>query len=387
MKETVTQYEQEIISFAQDLIKIQSYSDEEKEIALFIKSKLISLGYDEVIIDSMGNVIGRIGTGEKIIMLDSHMDTVEVEEEAWDVPPFSGEIIDNNLYGRGSVDMKSSIAASIYAGVIARELNYHADKTIYVTCTVNEEYCDGESLKHLLKELKLRPDYVIICEPTGNQIALGHNGKAQIKIRTKGISSHGASPEEGVNAIYEMAEIIQRVEQKNKELRKNKKRYGTLVMSDISSKSVSLNAVPSECEVYLDRRLILGEDESVVNKEMDEIIKGKNAEWEIDTIHRKSWKGLDINYVPYHLAWEIKKDHELTQACNQAYKETFGEKPNDYVYWDFSTNAVTPIGLGIPTIGFGPGEIKLAHMVNENCKVSNIIEACNFYSELIKAIK
>lgn len=380
-------YEQEIISFTQDLIKIQSYSDEEEEIAKFIKSKMISLGYDKVIIDSMGNVLGKLGNGKKIIMLDSHMDTVEVDNEAaWEVPPFSGEIIGNKLYGRGSVDMKSSIAASIYAGINARELNYIPGKTIYVSCTVNEEYCDGQGLKHLLKELNVSPDYVVICEPSNNKITLGHNGKAQIKIKTYGISSHGAAPEKGVNAIYEMAEIIQRVEQRNEELKKNNKRHGTLVMSGISSKSVSLNAVPSECEVYLDRRLVIGEGEGVVNKEMNDIIKGKNAEWEIDTIHRKSWKGLDIIYKPYHLAWEIKKSHSLTQACKSAYKETFGKEKIEYDYWDFSTNAVTPVNLSIPTIGFGPGESKLAHMENEHCKVSNLLDACKFYTQLIKYI-
>jgi acetylornithine deacetylase/succinyl-diaminopimelate desuccinylase-like protein len=81
-----------------------------------------SLGYEEVIVDSMGNVLGRIGRGEKSILFDSHVDTVEVnDEKEWEVPPFSGEIVDGRLYGRGSVDMKYSVAASIYAGVIAKE--------------------------------------------------------------------------------------------------------------------------------------------------------------------------------------------------------------------------------------------------------------------------
>ena len=156
------------------------------------------LGYDEVTVDSMGNVIGRIGEGEKSILFDSHVDTVEVnDEKEWDVPPFSGEIVNGQLHGRGSVDMKSSIAASIYAGAIAKERGLNAGKTVYVSCTVFEEDCDGENLKHLFKELDLRPDYVVICEPSNNKIVLGHKGKLQVSIKTRGISAHGSAPGKG----------------------------------------------------------------------------------------------------------------------------------------------------------------------------------------------
>ena len=379
--------QQELIEFAQSLIRIKSMSGQEEEIIRFIEQKMKALGYDEVFIDSMGNILGRIGNGENSILFDSHVDTVAVNDEAdWDVPPFSGNIIDGRLHGRGSVDMKSSVAASIYAGAISKELGFASGKTIYVSCTVFEEDCDGENLKHLFKELNLRPNYVVICEPSNNQIALGHKGKAQISIKTHGVSAHGSAPEKGVNAIYEMAEIIQRVEKANAELMKKDKPRGTLVMSRISSTSASLNAVPSECEVYLDRRTVPGETEGAIKKEMDRLIEGKQATWEVGTLHRKSWTGMDITYEPFHSAWKIDLGHELTQACITAHRETFGSDPGNYDFWDFSTNAVTPVSLGIPTIGFGPGEYKLAHMRNENCKVAQIIEACDFYTSLIAKI-
>ena len=112
----------DLIRFTQDLIRIKSYSGQEEEIVKFIEQKMKALGYDEVIIDSMGNVLGRIGSGEKSILFDSHVDTVMVnDEELWDVPPFSGQIEDGRLYGRGSVDMKSGAAASIFAGAIAKQ--------------------------------------------------------------------------------------------------------------------------------------------------------------------------------------------------------------------------------------------------------------------------
>jgi len=379
--------QQELIDFTQSLIRIKSYSGQEEEIIRFIEQKMKTLGYDEVIIDSMGNILGRIGNGDKTILFDSHVDTVAVNDETeWNVPPFSGEIVDGRLYGRGSVDMKASVAASIYAGAIAKRLGFDSGRTIYVSCTVFEEDCDGENLKHLFKELNLKPDYVVICEPSNNVITLGHKGKAQISIKTHGVSAHGSAPEKGLNAIYEMAEIIQRVEKRNAELMRQDTPRGTLVISKISSVSASLNAVPSECEVYLDRRTIPGETQDDIQREMDQLIEGKKATWEVGTLHRKSWTGLDITYEPFHSAWKIDMGHELTQACIAAYQECFGREPAEYDFWDFSTNAVTPVSMGIPTIGFGPGEYKLAHMRNENCKVKQIMEACGFYIQLIEKV-
>ena len=374
----------DLLAFAQDLVRIKSYSGQEEQIARFIASRMETLGFDEVRIDRYGNVLGRVGSGDRIILFDSHSDTVSVtDEDQWDVPPFSGEIVDGYLWGRGSVDMKSGLAASIYAAVIAKSQGQLSGKTVYVSCTVDEEYCDGEGLKHMLEESNVRPNYAIICEPSANTIATGHKGKAQVIIKTKGVSAHGSAPEKGVNAIYEMAEIIQRVEQTNLELMQKGGRKSTLVLSQISSTGVSLNAVPSACEIYRDRRMVPGETEQTIRDEMDRIIAGKNATWEIDRLHRKTWTGEELTYQPFHLAWEISLQHELAKAFIDAYGETFGHAPEKYDFWDFSTNAVATVRSGIPTIGFGPGEYKLAHMRNEKCAVSQIIDACKVYSRVI----
>ncbi len=376
---------EEILEFAQQLVRIKSYSGQEEEAIKLVEKKMLSLGYDEVFIDQMGNVLGRIGTGPKSILFDSHVDTVEVNDESeWDVPPFSGEIRDGRLHGRGSVDMKSSVAASVYAAAIAKQQRFAKDKTIYVSATVFEEDCDGENLRHLFKERNLRPDCVVICEPSNNVITLGHKGKAQVTITTAGVSAHGSAPEKGVNAIYEMAEIIQRVEKRNLELLKNGDVHSTMVISKISSVAASLNAVPFACEVYVDRRTIPGETDQDIKNEFDAIIKGKNAAWQLGTLHRKSWTGQEIQYEPFHTAWKIEEGHPLTKLCVAAYRKTFNQPPTQFDFWDFSTNAVTPVSLGIPTIGFGPGDYKLAHMRNESCDVSQIVAACDFYSHVVE---
>lgn len=374
----------DLLAFAQDLVRIQSYSGQEGQLARFIAARMEALGFDQVEIDRYGNVLGRLGHGPHIILFDSHTDTVAVtDEDQWDRPPFSGQIAGGYLWGRGSVDMKSGLAASVYAALLASSQGLLTGKTVYVSCTVDEEYCDGEGLQRLLETSRLEPDYAVICEPSANTIVTGHKGKAQVVITTTGLSAHSSAPEKGVNAIYEMAEIIQRVEQTNLKLRQQGGQRGTLVMSHISSTSVSLNAVPSACQAYLDRRLVVGETEQALRDEMDGLIAGKNAAWEIDTLHRQTWTGETLTYRPFHLAWEISLQHDLSRALIAAYTETLGRPPDGYGFWDFSTNAVALVRSGVPAIGFGPGDPQLAHMRNERCALDQILDACAVYTGLI----
>jgi acetylornithine deacetylase/succinyl-diaminopimelate desuccinylase-like protein len=119
---------------------------------------------------------------------------------------------------------------------------------------------------------------------------------------------------------------------------------------------------------------------------MDTLIDGKRATWEVGTLNRRSWTGMEISYHPFHMAWRIEPEHELVKACTAAYSESFGREPAGFGFWDFSTNAVIPVSLGIPTIGFGPGNARLAHMRNEHCEVRQILEACEYYASLMSLI-
>lgn len=384
MKHSVpAQTENDLIDFYRNAIRTRSYSNQEGDIAVLILKEMEKLGYDECYIDRVGNVVGRVGSGKKIIHFDSHMDTVNAGDPAlWDHPPFSADYADEYIYGRGSVDMKGGLSASVYAAAEAKKQGLLDGKTVYVTTTVCEEDCDGVNLINFYKDSGIKPNFVFICEPSYNVITLGHNGKMQLRIRTQGISAHGSAPEKGVNAVYEMAEIITRVDELNKRLQKTEGK-GTVVLSKISSVAASLNAVPSECEIYLDRRLRLGETIEDVKKEMDALVEGKPAKWELGVLKETSWKGEELVYLPEHDPWKIAEDAELTKACIRAYEDVFGEKPKKFEFWDFGTNAVVPVSMGIPTIGFGPGEYKLAHMINERCRPEQVKEAANFYLNTI----
>lgn len=376
-------YEQKLIDFYKRGIRTKSYSDEEGDYAHLILEEMEGLEFDEAYIDRIGNVVGRVGNGKQILHFDSHMDTVQVcDADEWKVPPFAAETVEGMIYGRGAVDMKGGLSASVYAAAMAKKEGFLQGKTVFVTGSVCEENCDGVCLEHFYRDSGIRPDACIICEPSDNIITLGHTGKVQIKIKTQGISAHGSAPEKGVNAVYEMGGIISRVENLNKELQK--RTGGTIVLSNISCVAASLNAVPSECEIYLDRRLRPGESAEQVKGEMDELIKGKPAIWEYGTLYHTSWKGESMVYHPVHEPWKIAEDHPLVLTRRQAYENVFLCQPDRYDFWDFGTNAVVPVSMGIPTIGFGPGEYKLSHMQNERCSTEKVVDACRFYIELIK---
>ena len=376
-------YGQKLIEFYRQTVRIRSYSDEEGELARLLEAKMRELGFDEVFIDPAGNVVGRVGSGSKIIHFDSHMDTVQVNDpDQWDANPFGAELVDGMVYGRGSVDMKGGLTASIYAAALANKAGLLDGKTVFVTGSVCEEYCDGVCLSHFYRYCGFKPDVCVTCEPSDNTITLGHTGKVQARIKTHGISAHGSAPDKGVNAVYEMAEIITRVELLNQTLQTTPG-AGTIVLSHISCETASLNAVPSECEIYLDRRLRVGETVAQVNAELDALVAGKRASWELGTLRHTSWTGVELVYEPAHEPWAIAEDAPLTLICNAAYETIFGQPPHRYDYWDFGTNAVVPVSMGVPTIGFGPGEYKLAHMTNERCDPKKIEDACQFYTQLI----
>jgi len=373
----------DIINFAQQLIRTSSFTGHEGNLAKLVMSKMVELDYDHVSVDSFGNVIGIVGDGPTGILFDSHMDTVGVNHpEEWRYNPFGGEIVDGKLYGRGSVDMKSALAAVIFAGHIAKRLGIQKGKTLYITASVMEEDYDGEAVYSMCRQLETLPDYVVICEPSGLDLALGHKGRALIKVTSKGVSAHGSAPEKGVNAIYKMGPILQRVEALNNAMMRQGNGTGSIALTKISSSSESLNAIPTQCEVYLDRRLVIGEDKADISEEMNTLLEGTDASWEVYDKRGKSYTGVPVVLHSFLPSWEISPDNVLTKACAKTFKIVFKREPR-LIKWDFCTNGVATAGrLNIPTIGFGPGDSKKAHTVDECCEISQIAAAVDFYSLL-----
>jgi putative selenium metabolism hydrolase len=371
-----------------ELIRIKSLSTQEKEVQLVLKKQMEIAGFDEVRIDGLGNVIGRIGKGSKILAIDGHMDTVDIgNPKNWTFNPLGGEIKDGYVHGRGSVDQEGGPAAFVTAGKILKELAFDGNLTIYFVGSVMEEDCDGLCWKYLIEEEKIRPDFVISTEPTNLGIYRGHRGRMEIHVSFYGVSAHGSAPERGKNAIYMASKAALEIEKLNERLKHDDfLGKGSVTISEIISGSPSLCAVADFARIHLDRRLTWGETKESAIKEIEEIVAGMNAKVEVLNYSEKAYTGLEYGMEKYYPTWKIEENHPLVQTGVNTFNELFKEKPR-VDKWTFSTNAVTITGMyGIPTIGFGPGNEVLAHAPDEKVAISDLVKASAFYAALIYKI-
>ncbi|MDF1548613.1 MAG: YgeY family selenium metabolism-linked hydrolase [Bacteroidales bacterium] len=370
------------------LIKIKSLSTQEKEVQLELKRQMEAAGFDEVRIDGLGNVIGRIGNGSKILAIDGHMDTVDMGNmDNWDFDPLGGEIKDGFVHGRGTVDQEGGPAAFVTTGKILKELGFDKDLTIYFVGSVMEEDCDGLCWKYIIEEEGIKPDFVISTEPTNLGIYRGHRGRMEIHVSFYGVSSHGSAPERGKNAIYMASKAALEIEKLNECLKHDEfLGKGSVTISEFVSGSPSLCAVADFARLHLDRRLTWGETKESAVKEIEEIVAGMNAKVEVLDYSEKAYTGLEYGMEKYYPTWKLPETHELVQTGINTFTKLFKTKPN-VDKWTFSTNAVTITGIyGIPTIGFGPGNEVLAHAPNEKVAIDDLVKASAFYAGFVYEI-
>ncbi len=364
-----------------EMVKIKSLSLQEKDVCYKIKSMMEEAGFDEVKIDGLGNVIGRIGNGEKIIAFDGHIDTVDLGNlDNWDFDPLGGEIKDGYVHGRGSVDQEGGPAAFITAGRIIKELGLAKDLTIYFTATVIEEDCDGLCWKYIVEEEKIKPECVVVTEPTNLNIYRGHRGRMEIAVSFYGVSAHGSAPERGKNAIYMASRAALEIEKLNERLAYDDfLGKGTVTISEFKSNSPSLCAVSDFARIHLDRRLTWGEDKELALNQINEIVKDMNAKVELLDYEETAYTGLKYGMQKYYPTWKLEENHPVIVKGVEVYKELFNKEPK-VDKWTFSTNGVTIRGyFDIPVIGFGPGNEVLAHAPNEKVPVEHLVKATAFY--------
>ena len=377
----------DLVKFMQDIIRIPSLSSEEGAVVNRVRDEMLRIGYDEVTIDPMGNVLGRIGSGPRVIAFDGHVDTVDVGDPAlWDRDPHSGDIENGILYGRGTSDMKGGVAASVYAGAVLKKRGIPDDVTFYATGTVQEEDCDGLCWQYIINEGGLRPDLVVITEPSSLRIYRGHRGRMEIEVHTSGISCHGSAPERGDNAVYKMAGIIADIEKLNERLEpRDPLGKGTVTISEIRSTSPSLCAVADGCTIHLDRRLTIDETEATAVAEILDLPSVRRAEATVTVLDYAvpSYTGLTYPTRKYYPTWETGESEAPVLAALAAYREAFDKEP-EVGHWTFSTNGVATAGMhDIPTVGFGPGHEHFAHAPNEQTEVEHLVCCVAFYSALV----
>ena len=385
IKKAAEGYEAAMTKFLRDLIAIPGESAGEEKVVQRIRREMEAVGFDRVEIDKMGNILGYMGSGDKIIAFDAHIDTVGIgNRDNWTFDPYEGYETDEEIGGRGASDQLGGIVSAVYGAKIMKEQGLLAGYTILVTGTVQEEDCDGLCWQYIINEDKVRPEFVVITEPTDGNIYRGQRGRMEIRVDVKGVSCHGSAPERGDNAIYKMAEILLEVRELNERLHYDPfLGKGTLAVSEIFFTSPSRCAVADSCSISIDRRLTDGETYESALEEIRALpsVKKYNAEVSMYKYDRPSYTGLVYPTDCYFPTWVSPEDHITTQAMVEAYRGMYGEPVVDK--WTFSTNGVSIMGrFGIPCIGLGPGKEAQAHAPNEKTWKADLVKCAAIYAAL-----
>jgi putative selenium metabolism hydrolase len=386
INELAEAYKADMTAFLRDMIAIPSESCDEEKVVLRIKQEMEKVGFDKVQIDPMGNILGYIGNGSRIIALDAHIDTVGLGiRENWKFDPYEGYEDDECIGGRGGSDQEGGMASMVYAGKIIKDLGLEDDYTLVVVGSVQEEDCDGLCWQYIIKELGLKPEFVVSTEPTNGGIYRGHRGRMEIRVDVKGVSSHGSAPERGDNAIFKMGHILPELEELHKRLKDDDfLGKGTLTVSEIFHTTPSRCAVADSCTISIDRRLTDGEDKELALGQIRDLpsVKAANAVVSMYKYERPSYTKLLYPTDCYFPTWVIPEDHKVCRSSVATYKALFNKEPR-VDKWTFSTNGVSIMGMfGIPVIGFGPGKEEEAHAPNEKTWKADLVTCAAFYAAL-----
>ena len=423
IKEAAQAYLPAMTKFLRDLIAIPSESCEEEGVVKRTIQEMEALGFDKAEIDPEGNALGWMGTGEKIIAFDGHIDTVGIGNIAnWEHDPYEGYETDDIIYGRGGSDQEGGVVSAVYGAKIMKDLDLIPEGyKILVVASVQEEDCDGLCWQYIHKEDGITPEFVVSTEPTDGGIYRGHRGRMEIRVDVHGVSCHGSAPERGDNAIYKMADILQDVRALNENAatdadeikglvkmldpKYNPEHYedarflgrGTITASQIFYTSPSRCAVADSCAVSLDRRMSAGETWDSCLEEIRNLPAckkyAKDVQVSMYMYDRPAWTGLKYETECYFPTWINKETAPHVQALADAHKALFGEErigsPTAMDKrrrplidkWTFSTNGVSIQGrYGIPCVGFGPGAESQAHAPHEITWKQDLVTCAALYA-------
>jgi putative selenium metabolism hydrolase len=377
--------EQQSVEFIQRLVKQPSFSGQEDGAIEVAAEEMRAVGFDDVWQDETGNLVGVLNgelPGLRVIF-DAHVDVVPATTpEAWERPPFSGVLERGRVWGRGATDNKGSLSAMItgLAAVPRSEL----PGTIYVVGSVGEEKFEGIGLAQVVDTLK--PDFVVVGEPTDCRLGFGQRGRARLVFSVKGTAAHSSADDQSGNAIYGMSRLVKVLEDQPAP---KDARLGLGIQAPIeliSDPYPSASTVPVECRLTVDRRLVLGEsEESILSEYRSAISQVKSASVEIDTVTYSSYTGKQLIASDFHPAWITEPDSKWMKACIQALQSV--DLPGELYPIPYCTNASYSAGvLGIPAVVFGPGSILQAHAMNEFLEVTELHRAIRAYQAMARLI-
>ena len=378
--------EKEVINLLGDLIRIDSVNPlegtsakGEQEIASYIRNYLKNTGIKSIlqpVLDERPNVIGIVeGKNKgKNFVLEAHMDTVKVDNMTID--PFLPKIEEGKMFGRGACDDKGSLAAMLLAMKLLQQENIPLKGDVYLAAVVDEEH-KYRGVSHLLNQ-GFRFEAGIVGEPTNMDIIIAHRGCLRWRIITQGISVHSSEPEKGKNAIYFMSEVISALQKRLIPL--CRKKSHPLVGSPTWSVNTiqggtQVNVVPDRCLIEIDRRVIPGENDQDVLREVDKFLGELQKENPSLEVERE-------NPFVTSPPMQINENEEVVQALFKCARDNQAVE-SKIRGGRFDSDAGKFGARGIPTPVFGPGDIAQAHSENEWVEIRQVGQAAEIIAQTV----
>ncbi|MGJ3238214.1 MAG: YgeY family selenium metabolism-linked hydrolase [Anaerolineae bacterium] len=381
----VIQAHAEMLAFFREIVAIPSTDSHIKAVGQRVEAELHKLNYDAVWWDKMGCIIGRIGPedADYHLLYDSHLDTVGIGDlTEWNWDPFLGKEEEGILYARGACDEKASTPGMIYGLAIARDLGIIPDNMAVYYFGNIEEANEGASANAFVMTEGIRPDFVVIGEPTDMNLCRGQKGRVEYQITARGKSSHAANNHLGDNALYKLLPIIEQIKARQAELPSDPfLGDAKITVTSVEVQAGSRNVVPALATAYVDRRLTAGEDAYQELAYLRSLLTTDDVTITIPEFGEPSYTGFIFPLEMVYPAWTVPEDHPFLQAGVRAAQQ-IGLNPM-ITRWDFSTNGVYWAGKAhIPTIGFGPGDEQYAHTVLDQVCLDDVVKATEWYALL-----
>jgi succinyl-diaminopimelate desuccinylase len=319
--------------------------------------------------------------GTPILLFNGHLDTVP-PGEAWSTNPYDSRCRDGYVVGRGSVDMKGGIAASLMALVSMKRLGCPFKGRILYTAVGDEEFHSEFGTKYLIA-MGLKADFAICCEPTDLQLDLGNRGLLMIDVHIKGKASHAGRPNMGVNAVHRAARLIASLEKLNFDQRQNP--VFEIPVGSCTAVYVKggdrLNVIPDRCSLYLDCRLMPGENGQAALQKIAELIEqlwGTKPNIGTD-------RGGEVVLLPqYWLEPCWTPENSPIAICGRRCILEITGLPPQIGGKAAGTDASHLVSMaGIPTIILGPGDFHLSHTAQERIKLADVLTAVRIYQAIV----
>ena len=373
-------YHGEIVKTAQELIQINSQSTQESDLAEYTKNKMHALGYDEIVTDRWGNVFGIMhGTGGgSSVTLNCHMDVVyESDHSKWKYPPFSGEIAEGKIWGRGASDTKGTFAIQLYIPVMLRELGMMPKGDIVVSGVVCEEIGGFGAMMQTNDEFMLT-DYVIIGEASENDLAISCRGRCCCLVTVKGKSCHASTPYLGKNPFDVIGPLLTEI--KNIPLGYDEDMgYSTITATNIKTSEKGTNIIQNEVVLYIDYRQVPCDTIDVAVEKVKQAVERCNVEgFEVTVEPSRSpvttYTGATEMGFDGEKPFSVAADEDYVVFCKEVLEKVTGHEIKTKG-WNFATDTGHYAEKGCKCIGYSPAEAALCHTTMDNIDIEMMKEA------------